>query len=111
MTEQRPDDLFPSALADAPTGAARPMRAEAEQTFRAAFDQSPIATAILDQELRYSHVSAAWLLLLGFQREELLGKTPLDITPPTIAPPTSLWFRRCGPASFSPIRAKSALRG
>src|SRR5690349_6850783 len=62
--------------------AARQARAEAEQTFRAAFDQSPIATAILDHELRYSHVNAAWLRLLGFERDELMGKTPLDLTHP-----------------------------
>jgi PAS domain S-box-containing protein len=46
------------------------------------FDQSPVGMAILDKSLRYVHVNPALTRLLGYAPNELLGKTPRDITPP-----------------------------
>jgi PAS domain S-box-containing protein len=57
-------------------------RAEAAETFRSVFDQSPIAMAILDAGVRYTHINAAWTRILGYERAEFLGKTPLDVTHP-----------------------------
>lgn len=62
--------------------AAHVARAEAAETFRTVFDQSPIAMAILDGDVRYTHVNAAWTAILGYAAAELVGKTPADITHP-----------------------------
>jgi PAS domain S-box-containing protein len=61
---------------------ARLARLRVEQTFRAAFDQSPIATAILRADLTFSHVNAAWVRLLGYERHELVEMKPADLTHP-----------------------------
>ncbi|HEV8547868.1 MAG TPA: PAS domain S-box protein, partial [Polyangiaceae bacterium] len=62
--------------------AARIARTEALETFRTVFDQSPIAMAILNADVRYTHINAAWTRILGYERGELLGKTPAAVTHP-----------------------------
>lgn len=69
MTDENPGNL----LRRAP---------EAAEKFKSVFDQSPIATAILDRSLRYIHVNDAWTRTLGYELAELLGKAPADITHP-----------------------------
>ncbi|HVU03456.1 MAG TPA: PAS domain S-box protein [Polyangiaceae bacterium] len=54
----------------------------AGQKFRAVFDQSPIAMAILHPDLTYAHVNEAWTRILGYELGELRGKVPADITHP-----------------------------
>jgi PAS domain S-box-containing protein len=62
--------------------AASMAQAAAAETFRTVFDQSPIAMAILDANIRYTHVNAAWTRILGYERAELVGKSPVELTHP-----------------------------
>lgn len=53
-----------------------------ERRLRELLEHAPDAVVVVDREGRYTEVSPAASRLLGYAREELLGKTPADITAP-----------------------------
>ncbi len=61
------------------------LRGAADYT-RAAIDQAPDAMLTADLDGRYTDVNAAACGLLGYRREELIGKTIQDLIPPEDAP-------------------------
>jgi PAS domain S-box-containing protein len=61
------------------------LRGVADYT-RAAIDQAPDAMFTADLDGRYTDVNAAACGLLGYRREELIGKTIQDLIPPEDAP-------------------------
>jgi two-component system, cell cycle sensor histidine kinase and response regulator CckA len=61
------------------------LRGAADYT-RTAIDQAPDAIFTADLEGRYTDVNAAACGLLGYRREELIGKTIHDLIPPEDAP-------------------------
>jgi PAS domain S-box-containing protein/putative nucleotidyltransferase with HDIG domain len=48
--------------------------AHSEQRYRQLFERSPVGYQSLDAEGRFIIVNAAWLALLGYSKEEVLGK-------------------------------------
>ena len=56
--------------------------AEANQRFEGAFEDAPFGVAIGDLEGTYIDVNPAMCSMLGYTREQLLGKTTRDITHP-----------------------------
>jgi diguanylate cyclase (GGDEF)-like protein/PAS domain S-box-containing protein len=65
--------------------------ADSEQLFRAMFDRSPIAIALLTQDRCITMVNTACEQLLGRDAAELVGTTATELSPPDPAP------RRHGP--------------
>ena len=55
---------------------------ESERHFRAAFDDSPIGMNFVNRQGRFERVNDAYCRLVGYSREQLLGKKLLDITHP-----------------------------
>jgi PAS domain S-box-containing protein len=72
-------DAGPSS---APVASQWPGQNGTDPTFRAVFEQSPIAMAILDGDLKYTHVNTAWTRTLGYEARELVGKGPAEFTHP-----------------------------
>jgi len=71
------------------------------------FRHFPVVASILDAEGRFTDVSDAWIRRLGYSRDEIGGKTPLDIATPASAQrirdehlPT---FRRTGSLDRVPV--------
>ncbi len=62
--------------------AAEAGRAAAEGLFRAVFDDSPVATAVVDLDGRFVQVNEALAMICGRSADELLGCTFADITHP-----------------------------
>lgn len=71
--------------------------ADSEQLFRAMFDRSPIATALLTEDRRITRVNAACAQLLGRDADELMGRTAAELARPDPVP-----RRRCGDTTSSP---------
>jgi diguanylate cyclase (GGDEF)-like protein/PAS domain S-box-containing protein len=57
-------------------------RAAAEGLFRAVFDGSPAATAIVEPDGRLAQVNEALAMILGYTADELIGRTFAEITHP-----------------------------
>ena len=57
-------------------------RAAAEGLFRAVFDGSPVATAVVDLDGRFVQVNEALAMICGRSADELLGRTFAEITHP-----------------------------
>ena len=57
-------------------------RAAAEGLFRAVFDGSPAATAIVELDGRFAQVNEALAMILGYSVDELIGMNFADITHP-----------------------------
>jgi PAS domain S-box-containing protein len=55
---------------------------ESEDIFRGTFDQSPVGAVMVDQDLRFKRVNAAFCNLTGYSEEELKSLTCHDITHP-----------------------------
>jgi PAS domain S-box-containing protein len=54
---------------------------ESEERFKHSFDSAPIGIALIDpQTMRYIRVNRSYVQLLGYSEEELLQRTPSDIT-------------------------------
>ncbi len=60
--------------------------ADSEQLFRAMFDRSPIAIALLTEDQRIARVNPACEQLLGREVGELLGRTAAELARPDPAP-------------------------
>lgn len=57
-------------------------QAAAEGLFRAVFDGSPAATAIVELDGRFAQVNEAMAMILGYSADELVGKNFAEITHP-----------------------------
>jgi diguanylate cyclase (GGDEF)-like protein/PAS domain S-box-containing protein len=57
-------------------------RDEAEQRFRAAFDDAPVGMALLDLDGRFLQVNDAFADMLGYAMPTLLGRRMADVTHP-----------------------------
>ncbi len=57
-------------------------RVAAEGLFRAVFDGSPAATAIVDLDGRFTQVNEALAMILGYAADALVGRTFAEITHP-----------------------------
>ncbi len=57
-------------------------RIAAEGLFRAVFDNSPAATAIVDLDGRFAQVNEALAMILGYSVNELVGRTFAEMTHP-----------------------------
>ena len=55
---------------------------ESEERFRIAFEQAPVGMALTDLEGRYVQVNDAYCRTVMRSREEIIGRTPMDITEP-----------------------------
>lgn len=56
---------------------------ESEKRFRLLYENAPLAYQSLDADGRFLEVNAAWLRLLGYLREEVIGRSVLEcLTPP-----------------------------
>ncbi|MDE0805693.1 MAG: diguanylate cyclase [Acidimicrobiales bacterium] len=55
-------------------------RAEAEGMFRAVFDRSPVATAIVGLDGRYEQVNESFTVICGYSADELIGRHFSSIT-------------------------------
>jgi diguanylate cyclase (GGDEF)-like protein/PAS domain S-box-containing protein len=60
--------------------------ADSERLFRAMFDRSPIAIALLTEDHRITRVNVAFEKLLGRPAGELIGTVPAELNPPGPAP-------------------------
>src|ERR1700722_18758881 len=60
--------------------------ADSERLFRAMFDRSPIAIALLTEDQRITRVNVAFEKLLGRPAGELIGTVAAELTPPRPAP-------------------------
>ncbi len=60
--------------------------ADSERLFRAMFDRSPIAIALLTEDQRITRVNVAFEKLLGRPAGELIGTVPGELTPPGPGP-------------------------
>ena len=56
--------------------------AESEQRFRSAFDDSAVAMALVDPDVRFLRVNDAFCRMLGFEESEIEGHAVLDFTHP-----------------------------
>lgn len=62
------------------------MRGTSEQRFRGAFEQTAVATALIDIEKRFIRVNAAFARMFGYSPDEMLGMSMDEIThPPDLA--------------------------
>jgi len=68
--------------------------ADSERLFRAMFDRSPIAIALLTEDQHITRVNVAFEKLLGRPADELVGTVPDELAPPDPAP-----ARRTGDAA------------
>jgi PAS domain S-box-containing protein len=66
--------------------------AESEAKYRDLFENASDAVFVLDSELRYADVNRKGLELLGYTREELLGRRPLDFIPEEQRPQSAAEF-------------------
>lgn len=57
-------------------------RREAERRWQLAFEQNPVGSALVDVNGRLTQCNEALVKLLGYSREELIGRTFADITHP-----------------------------
>lgn len=55
---------------------------ESERRFRSVFEQSSVGIGITDPEERFIRVNASFARMLGFEPEELIGKSILEVTHP-----------------------------
>ena len=55
---------------------------ESEQLFMRTFDQSPVGAAIINLDYRFKQVNAKLCEFLGYEKDELLQRTFVDITHP-----------------------------
>jgi two-component system sensor histidine kinase/response regulator len=53
-----------------------------EQSFRQIFEEAPIGMAVLGLDYRFRQVNTTLCHMLGYSKEELTGRSPLDITYP-----------------------------
>ena len=60
--------------------------ADSERLFRAMFDRSPIAIALLTEDQHITRVNVAFEKLLGRPAAELIGTVPAELSPPDPAP-------------------------
>jgi len=59
---------------------------ESEERFRRLYKRTPLPLYTLDQTLALEHVSDAWLSLMGFSREEVIGHSIRSfMTPESVA--------------------------
>jgi PAS domain S-box-containing protein len=66
--------------------------AESEAKYRDLFENASDAVFVLDSELRYSDANMRALKLLGYTREELIGRRPLDFIPEEQRPRSATEF-------------------
>lgn len=59
---------------------------EAEERYRSALEHAPDAVFVADLSGRYIEVNSAACKMLGYTREQLLGKTIMDLIPPEDLP-------------------------
>jgi PAS domain S-box-containing protein len=83
IARERADEI--GDLAEALSTMARARR-EAEDRLRALLDHAPDAVFVADLAGRYTDVNVAATALLGYGRDELVGKTILDLIPAEDAP-------------------------
>jgi diguanylate cyclase (GGDEF)-like protein/PAS domain S-box-containing protein len=77
---------------------------ESEERFRTAFEDAPIGVALIGLNGRYLRVNRALCDMLGYSEEELLEKTPLDLTHPDDLGATAERMRQVleeGPGSYT----------
>ena len=55
---------------------------ESEERFRKMFEEGPIGMGITDADYRFIRVNQAFCRMLGYDEQELIGRSPLDITDP-----------------------------
>jgi diguanylate cyclase (GGDEF)-like protein/PAS domain S-box-containing protein len=60
--------------------------ADSERLFRAMFDRSPIAIALLTEDQHITRVNTAFEKLLGRSAAELIGRVAAELTPPDPVP-------------------------
>ncbi len=65
---------------------AQAMLLESEEKFHALFENAPLSYQSLDADGRFIEVNAAWLKLLGYSREEAIGKWFGDFLAPEFVP-------------------------
>ena len=65
-----------------------------EERFRIAFQQAPVGMALSDLDGVYVQVNDAYCRTVGRTREEIIGRTPLDITHPDDIPDSDHAMRR-----------------
>jgi PAS domain S-box-containing protein len=70
--------------------------AMSEERLRLTVEQAPAGIFIADEQGRYIEVNTTACQMLGYNREELLGLTVYDVTPPE--------FRELGATSFEKVR-------
>lgn len=56
--------------------------AESEQRFRLLFEEAPLSYQLLDEDGRLTAVNQAWLDLLGYTRQEVIGRPFTDLLAP-----------------------------
>ncbi len=86
----------------------RCVRAEAiahanEERFRALFDHAPVAHQALDLEGRVLEVNESWCRLLGYSREEAVGRSFVSFLRPE--------FREAGTAAFREFKERGTVAG
>ncbi|MEW5728247.1 MAG: ATP-binding protein [Pseudomonadota bacterium] len=52
--------------------------AESEARFKAVFAVAPVMLFVLDEDARYVEVNHTWLRVMGFARDEVIGRRPWD---------------------------------
>lgn len=62
-------------------------RKEAQEALRAFVDHIPGPAFLRDAEGRYVYVNEAWERLMHLERSQVLGRTPRDLFPPSLAEP------------------------
>ena len=65
-----------------------------EERFRHLFEKSPLGLAILDVDLCYLRVNAAYCELVGYDEKELIGQSLADVTHPDDVAPHAALARR-----------------
>ena len=60
---------------------------ESEEKFRKVFNEAPIGMTLVDARFRLIHVNQTFCRLVGYGREELIGRSFLEITHPQDIPP------------------------
>ncbi|NTH14230.1 PAS domain S-box protein [Agrobacterium rhizogenes] len=67
--------------------------AASERLFRASFEQSPIGAALVDEDGCYVEVNGTVCRMLGYQRDELVGRSVLDFADPSdpVADPAGIF--------------------
>ncbi|HEY2712030.1 MAG TPA: ATP-binding protein [Chthoniobacterales bacterium] len=62
-----------------------------EQNFRQIFEEAPIGMAVVGLDERFRQANAAFCQMVDYSQEELITRTPLDITDPEDVAPHRQW--------------------